>query len=947
MKKIYLMALSAILCTSLMTAQSFTSGSDLIPGTYNSGGCVGVTDMNNDGLDDIIILDQSVDLYVAYQQMDGSFSVSNFGTVSGNGQWGMCVGDVDNDGHKDVMCGGSYDMVHIVDINGPGDYVQVDYAWADIFMQGCNLADINNDGWLDGFACHDDGHSAILQNDGTGHMIDGSALMDLTFYPEINGNDNSGNYGSVWTDFDRDGDIDLFIAKCRQFINDPEDPRRTNVLMVNDGNGNFTEEAVERGLVNLQQSWTSDFADMDNDGDFDVLLTTHSNTLEVYENDGAGYFTNVTEGSGLEVSGFFLQAKMADFDNDGHIDLVHSGGSHRFFHNNGDWTFTEQENIFPNSDVMHSFSIGDLNHDGWQDLYASYGDGYISPDFNNNDELFISDGGTNNFIAFDLEGTVSNSDAAGALVEIYGSWGVQIREVRNGESYGITNTSAQHFGIGEATSIDSAVVFWPSGLQTTIINPAINTWYNVIENECSLGAPTVAAMGSTSFCEGGSVMLQVTGGDLNYTWNNGATTSSINASEPGNYFVTVSDANGCEVISQAIVVQYAVDPTPTIQSNGVLEFCEGNDVQLISSEGSAYLWSNGATTQAITVDEPGNYSVAVTGQCADVPSESVSVIVYASTPTVVDVDFTPPSSVTFTVPVGDVVNWYDSQSATVPVFTGNSFTTPVLNTTTQYWVEALVIYGGETGSGGKTENTTTSQGGYQGSPNYFLKFDALDDVYINSVKVYANGEGSRDIDVIDAANNVVASGTFNIPDGESIVNLNFFLPQGTGYGIRCTSGNPQLWRDKDLNADTPFNYPYNVGNLVTITNTNVGGADTDNYYYFFYEWTVSTPTFECESERVEVQAIALGIDEIEGISGVKIYPNPASSFINLNFQSTIHNTMQVALIDQAGRIVSTQQWNTSAGNNTLSLNVNDIAAGVYQLRLSVEGKIASGMVVIE
>lgn len=66
-------------------------------------------------------------------------------------------------------------------------------------------------------------------------MTDGAAMMDLTFYPETNGNDNSGNYGSVWTDFDRDGDVDLFIAKCRQFIDDPYDPRRTNILMVNDG----------------------------------------------------------------------------------------------------------------------------------------------------------------------------------------------------------------------------------------------------------------------------------------------------------------------------------------------------------------------------------------------------------------------------------------------------------------------------------------------------------------------------------------------------------------------------------------------------------------------------------------------------------------------------------------------------------------------------------------
>ena len=52
----------------------------------------------------------------------------------------------------------------------------------------------------------------------------------------------------MWTDFD-DEDIDLYIAKCRQFVNDPQDPRRVNQLWVNDGQGNYTEEASGQGFV--------------------------------------------------------------------------------------------------------------------------------------------------------------------------------------------------------------------------------------------------------------------------------------------------------------------------------------------------------------------------------------------------------------------------------------------------------------------------------------------------------------------------------------------------------------------------------------------------------------------------------------------------------------------------------------------------------------------------
>lgn len=136
MKKFYLF-LMGVVWVGAIQAQSFTNSTSLLPTGYNSGGCTGVVDMNNDGLDDIVILDQSTDLKIAYQQANGTFTVSSFGTVSGTEQWGMCIGDVDNDGHKDVLSGGYYDDVHIVDINGPGDFSQDDYAfYGPTSMQG-------------------------------------------------------------------------------------------------------------------------------------------------------------------------------------------------------------------------------------------------------------------------------------------------------------------------------------------------------------------------------------------------------------------------------------------------------------------------------------------------------------------------------------------------------------------------------------------------------------------------------------------------------------------------------------------------------------------------------------------------------------------------------------------------------------------------------------------
>lgn len=931
----------------LATAQSFTNGTTLLGTDHNSGGCTGVVDMNDDGLDDIVILDQSTDLYVAYQQPDGSFDVSSYGTVSGQSQWGMSVGDIDNDGHKDVMCGGNYDDIHIIDINGPGDYNQIDYgsSWASIFFQGSCFGDINNDGWLDGFACHDDGQSTILANNGDGTFSNGAAWMDLDF----DATDDSGNYGSTFTDVDRDGDLDLFIAKCRQFINDPYDGRRTNRLLINDGNNNFTEEAATRGLVNLEQSWTSDFADLDNDGDFECFLTTHSGTLEIYDNDGNGYFTNVTAGSGLEVSGFFLQAKWADFDNDGWVDLVHAGGDHRFFHNNGDMTFTLVSNMFQNSDTMHSFGIGDLNHDGWLDLYASYGNGYVDPDMGNDDKLFMNQAGENNFIVVDLTGTVSNKGAVGAIVEIHGPFGVQIREVRAGESYGITNTSMCHFGIGTSTEVDYALVFWPSGIVQIVNNPAINSWVEITEEECVSPEATISAMGNTNICPGESVMLMVNNADGDYQWSNGETGASINASQAGTYKLIVWNDEGCAGTSNEIVVTVIQNEPATVQISGDLSFCEGNSVQLIASAGNQFEWSNGSLTQAVTISQSGTYTVDITNECAGSvsTSEAVVVEVYSAplTPVVDDVTLNTPGTATFTA-TGSDVRWYDAELSITPVGTGTSFTTPVLNASTSYWVEDVTTHGGEQANGGKIDNSTDSQGQYHNSSSYYLLFDATTDIYIKQVKVFAGNESSRNIQVV-LNNEVIAEGDFVIPTGESFVELNFFVPEGTGYGLRCTNSNPQLWRDKNVAEETPFNFPYDIDGLATITGTTVAGSDFDNYYYFFYDWTVETPMWECPSERDEVLVTFSAIAELPGITSLNVYPNPSNDVVTVDYKSMVNVNMQVRLMDATGRVVLTSNQSTHSGSNKFQLDLSTVAAGIYNLEFTANGSAATTKLIVE
>lgn len=949
MKKIYSMTAAVLFCSVLVTAQSFNNSTGLLPADHNSGGCTGVCDMNNDGLDDIVILDQSTDLKVAYQQADGSFEISDFGSVSGEAQWGMSVGDIDNDGHKDVVCGGAYDNVHIVNINGPGDYELIDLtdAYFDIFHQGSSLGDVDNDGWLDAYICHDDGEGLIASNDGMGNMGNGSAWIDMDF----SSTDDSGNYGSTFTDFDRDGDLDLFIAKCRQFVSDPYDQRRTNKLLVNDGNNNYTEEAATRGLVNLQQTWTSDFADLDNDGDYDCFLTTHSNTLEIYENDGSGYFNNVTAGSGLEVSGFFLQAKWADFDNDGWVDLVHSGGDHRYFHNNGDMTFNQVNDIFPASDVMHSFAIGDLNHDGWLDLYASYGDGYVSWDADNDDRLFINGGGDNNFIVFDLEGVISNKDAAGATVEIHGPFGVQIREIHCGESYGITNTSMCHFGIGGATEVDFALVFWPSGNIQYIDNPTVNAWTEVTEEDCTSPTATIDVTGSTNICPGETATLTIASFEGSYQWSTGETTSEIEVGQSGNYSLIVWNEEGCGGTSNTIEITVIENAPATVTVSGDLEFCEGESVQLIASPGNTFEWSNNQETQAVTITQSGSYSVDITNECAGSvsTSETIEVVVYdaPSTPVVNDVTLTEIGSATLEVVGGTDVRWYDAADAVTPVGMGNTYITPSINTTTSYWVEDVTTHGGGEGTGGKATQDMEAEGVYHNSVGFYLEFDAAQDLTIESVKVFTETAGNRTIQIVQGAT-VISEVVVNAPVGANVITLNLFVPEGTGYGLKCNSTNHGLWRDKNLESDSPYNFPYNLDGLATITGTNVNNEnDADNYYYYFYDWTVVATSWECPSEREEVVVTVTGIEELTEITSMNVFPNPASENVAIAFTSIANGKMNVKLVDQFGRIVKTAQWNTSAGANNFQMELNDVAAGVYHIEFSMNENTASTKLIVE
>ena len=472
-----------------MAQISFTSGNAaLVNASLYSGVAIGVTDMNGDGLDDIIRLDNASSLEIEYQNTNGNFTRFNYGSTGGS-KWGLAIADVDRNGFNDLLTGGSYNGLKLYTANSNGTDYNPTTLTFNIFVQNLNFADIDNNGTIDIFACHDVGLSKAFSNDGNGIMTENNGLINaVSTIPS----DNSGNYGSIWIDYDNDDDLDLYISKCRLGVSNPNDGRRVNLLFENDGNNNFSEVGPARGLVPLAQSWSAAFEDIDNDGDLDCVLINHDITSMIFENDGTGNFTNITAASGIATSldnlnDGGIQVIMEDFDNDTFIDIFVTtrNGIHKLYKNDGDKTFTELPNPFPlpfGANRIQGAAVGDLNNDGFVDVMAGFASGYNGPSSSRPDRLYFNTGNsTNNWSEILLEGTTSNINGIGARIEIYGAWGKQIREVRSGESYGIMNSLKTHFGLGTANAITKIVVKWPSGNVDELLNPTINQSLNIRE----------------------------------------------------------------------------------------------------------------------------------------------------------------------------------------------------------------------------------------------------------------------------------------------------------------------------------------------------------------------------------------------------------------------------------------------------------------------------------
>ena len=501
-----------------------------------SGG-VALIDYDRDGWPDIYFTNaQSVEMALAGQKSrsalyhnnhDGTFTDVTDKAGVGYPCWAMgaVVGDYNNDGWPDLLvtCLGG---VVLYRNNGDGTFTDVtkqaglgnDLGWA----SGAAFGDYDGDGWPDLFVSHyvnvnlNDlpafGSSPTCKFRGIAvqcgprglkgspsnlyHNNRDGTFSDVSKKSGIANSPDSFGLTAVWSYFDKDDGLDLFLAN---------DAGR-NYLYKNDGGGHFIEMGLTAGVAvsqdgNEQANMGVALGDYRHTGLPSIVISHFSDEYAaLYQNQGDLTFSDVSYPSGIAAStihyvgwgdGFF------DFDNDGWVDLfivnghvypqVDTGEAGARYREPG-LLFLNQHNgklkdisklvgpalQFPR--VSRGAAVGDLFNDGHVDI--------VIENLKGAPTILRPEGGpANHWIGFELVGTESNKLALNARVRITAGDLVETDEVRSGGSYLSQNDLRLHFGLGARAHVDKVEVIWRTGKVETITDLAADHSYYVKEDE--------------------------------------------------------------------------------------------------------------------------------------------------------------------------------------------------------------------------------------------------------------------------------------------------------------------------------------------------------------------------------------------------------------------------------------------------------------------------------
>jgi hypothetical protein len=469
--------------------------------------------------------------------LDYSHEMSNGDNFFGQ-SGGVAAGDYNNDGWIDLYAIGGDDRPNLLLANS-ADGVFIDRAieaGLDLIGKGSGpaFADFDGDGDLDLFiGSVDDGVTKLFINAGDGKFTDITTESNL----DLPGN----NVSAAWGDYDQDEDLDLLISHWTLEERDGDrflwrnngDLTFTNVSVeTNLGWGSIGDLSFSPGFADINNDGASDvlfvadgvtsavflnqpdlgvfeditdeqisdrsgmgsaIADYDNDGDLDWFVSSISRgTLDrnrifgnrLYENQGQGYFIDVSESAGVREGHWGWGSCFSDFDNDGNQDIFHvngfSGQSNFFltdpsvlFMSNGDGTFSEKALKMGIDDTSMGRGVVcfDYDRDGDQDIFIA---NYDQPP-----KLYCNYGNDNGFINIKLIGKQPNTEALGARVYVTTGNLVQMRELNANSNYVSQNPAEAHFGLADVGFINEIKIVWPNGDESIIEDVDINQFLRI------------------------------------------------------------------------------------------------------------------------------------------------------------------------------------------------------------------------------------------------------------------------------------------------------------------------------------------------------------------------------------------------------------------------------------------------------------------------------------
>ncbi|MFS4446420.1 CRTAC1 family protein [Maribacter sp. 2307UL18-2] len=504
---------------------------EVYEGTF--GGGVTVFDLNNDGYEDLFITSGTATDVLYLNNGDGTFTdiYDRSGLESSQGfvTQGAVSADVNRDGFRDLfittisttdgtnVIPRAKNLLFLNKGNSTFEDVTTKFGLDDFnsFSTGGSFGDFNADGFPDLFVGN------YFQNfEGTLGVLKDATIVSAnqTAKPylllnregkkfenvsEDYGINHEGfGFGAVFTDFDNDGNQDLLVNQDFGYKAVP------NFLYKNQyPRARFDDVSEQTGMDLKENAMGSAVGDYNNDGLLDYYVTNIKfNLFMVNQGDGASFVDQAKE---LGAYSFAISwgANFADFDHDGDLDLYVANGDlnpnctpmGNFYFENEDFRFIEKGRESGTNDygIGRGSAVFDMENDGDLDIVVVNQKAVQNYPTASHTRLLRNDAVSGNWSKVALNGIDSDKNGIGARVEVVANGIRMIREIDGGGSSHLSqNSIIAHFGLGQASTIDSLKVIWPGGHLQLLTDQPINTLLTITESERPTNYPFGVTIGA-------------------------------------------------------------------------------------------------------------------------------------------------------------------------------------------------------------------------------------------------------------------------------------------------------------------------------------------------------------------------------------------------------------------------------------------------------------------